>query len=84
MPGVTSGELRPELATVAVSANAHWRNVPAAVWGYKLRGYQVLKKWLSYREQRVLNRPLTPAEAQHFADAARSVAALLLAAEIPG
>ena len=26
---------------------AYWRNVPAAVWGYKLGGFQVLKKWLS-------------------------------------
>ena len=24
--------------------------VPAAVWEYTIGGYQVLKKWLSYRE----------------------------------
>ena len=39
---------------------AFWRNVPAAVWGYRLGGYQVLKKWLWYREQPVLGRPLRP------------------------
>ena len=32
---------------VYLNARACWRNVPAAVWGYKLGGYQVLKKWLS-------------------------------------
>ena len=62
---------------IHLNANAHWRNVPAAVWNYKLGGYQVLKKWLSYRESKVLNRPLTPAEAQHFTDTARRVAAVL-------
>ena len=31
---------------------AYWRNVPAAAWNYRMGGYQVLKKWLSYRETR--------------------------------
>ena len=34
---------------IYLNANVHWRNVPAAVWNYKLGGYQALKKWLSYR-----------------------------------
>ena len=40
-------------ATFDIWLNDHafWRNVPAAVWNYRLGGYQVLKKWLSYREQ---------------------------------
>ena len=63
---------------VHLNANAHWSNVPATVWNYKLGGYQVLKKWLSYRESKVLNRPLTVEEAQHFAEIARRVAAVLL------
>ncbi len=54
-----------------------WRNVPAAVWTYKLGGYQVLKKWLSYRERAILDRPLKPEEVQHFADTARRIAAIL-------
>ena len=143
VPGVTTGELRPELATIAVPAtadgrnmtdddfavtvgwghfgtgeavmpgqgraversittaerealraianilgdttfdiylndNAHWRNIPAAVWNYKLGGYQVLKKWLSYRESKVLGRPLLPEEVQHFTDTARRIGAVLL------
>ena len=49
-----------------LNARAFWRNVPTAVWSYKLGGYQVLKKWLSYRERDILDRPLTPEEVQHF------------------
>ena len=56
---------------------AYWRNVPAAVWNYKLGGYQVLKKWLSYRESKVLGRALIPEEVQHFTDTARRIGAIL-------
>ena len=62
---------------VHLNGRAYWRNVPAAVWGYKLGGYQVLKKWLSYREQPVLGRPLKPEEVQHFTDTARRIGAIL-------
>ena len=62
---------------VYLNDRAYWRNVPAAVWHYKLGGYQVLKKWLSYREHRVLGRPLHPEEVQHFTNTARRVAAIL-------
>ena len=63
---------------VYLNDRAFWRNVPAAVWTYKLGGYQVLKKWLSYRECAVLDRPLKPEEVQHFTDTARRIAAILL------
>ena len=33
---------------VYLNGNAYWRNVPAAVWRYKLGGYQVLKKVITY------------------------------------
>ncbi|MXY79841.1 MAG: hypothetical protein F4Y94_09185 [Chloroflexi bacterium] len=62
---------------IHLNDRAYWRNVPAAVWGYKLGGYQVLKKWLSYRERDVLGRPLTPAEVLHFTHTARRIAAIL-------
>ena len=62
---------------IYLNRNAFWRNVPAAVWTYKLGGYQVLKKWLSYRERGVLERALTPQEVQHFTDIARRIAAIL-------
>ncbi len=57
---------------------AYWRNVPARVWEYTLGGYQVLKKWLSYREQALLGRGLTLAEVTEVRDMARRIAALLL------
>ena len=62
---------------VYLNARAFWRNVPAAVWRYKLGGYQVLKKGLSYREQNILGRPLRPEEVQHFTDTARRIATIL-------
>ena len=62
---------------VYVNGRAYWRNVPSAVWGYKLGGYQVLKKWLSYRERGVLGRGLLAEEVQHFTDTARRIGAVL-------
>ena len=63
---------------VYLNGEAFWRNIPAAVWDYRLGGYQILKKWLSYREREVLGRNLRAEEVQHFADTARRIAALLL------
>ena len=62
---------------VYLNGRAYWRNVPATVWNYQLGGYQVLKKWLSYRESRVLDRTLRPDEVHHFANNARRIAAIL-------
>ena len=58
---------------IYINARAYWRNIPANVWTYKLGGYQVLKKWLSYRECSILGRALSPEEVQHFADTARRI-----------
>ena len=145
VPGVTTGELRPEMASIAVPATTHghnmfgddfgltagwghfgsgqavmpgqgraveraytgsersalgaaldtlgettydihlndsayWRNVPAAVWNYRLGGYQVLKKWLSYRERKVLGRALKVEEVGYFSEVARRIGAILVAA----
>ncbi len=63
---------------VYLNDQAYWRNVPANVWNYRLGGYQVLKKWLSYREHGVLGRALRPEEVQHFTDTAHRMAAILL------
>ncbi|MDE0027797.1 MAG: N-6 DNA methylase [Deltaproteobacteria bacterium] len=62
---------------VYLNDTAFWRNVPSALWNYKLGGYQVLKKWLSYRERSVLGRPLRPEEVRHFTDTARRILAIL-------
>ena len=76
--GEASGVLGETTFDVHLNDRAWWSNVPAAVWDYKLGGYQVLKKWLSYREHKVLDRPLRAEEVQHFTDTARRIAAILL------
>ena len=63
---------------IYLNDRAYWRNVPAVVWHYKLGGYQVLKKWLSYRERKVLGRALKPEEVAYFAEVARRIAAILV------
>lgn len=55
-----------------------WRNIPINVWDYTIGGYQVLKKWLSYREHKLLSRPLTNDETREFTHSGRRIAALLL------
>lgn len=57
---------------------AYWRNVPANVWRYTLGGYQVMKKWLSYREKTLLGRALTLDEVTEVTHMTRRIAALLL------
>jgi hypothetical protein len=68
------------IGTVDIFLNdrVYWRNVPERVWAYQLGGYPVLKKWLSYREERVLGRPLRPEEARLFSEIAGRIAAILL------
>ena len=74
----SQGALGETTCDVHLNDRAYWRNVPAGVWDYKLGGYQVLKKWLSYRERAVLGRPLTSDEVQHFTATARRIAAILM------
>ena len=77
----TLGDAAPMLGRttfyIYLNRSAFWCNVPAVVWGYKLGGYQVLKKWLSYRERGVLERALTPHEVQRFTKIARRITAIL-------
>ena len=68
---------------VYLNGNAYWRNVPASVWRYKLGGYQVLKKWLSYRERPVLGRALMPEEVLYFAEVARRIGGALMITDTP-
>jgi hypothetical protein len=63
---------------VYLNATAYWKNVPQPVWDFTIGGYQVVKKWLSYREQRVLGRALTMDEIMEVTAMARRLAALVL------
>ena len=75
------GDAIPTLGATTVDVHlndrAFWRNVPAAIWSYKLGGYQVLKKWLSYRERNVLGRVLSAQEVLYFAETARRIGGIL-------
>ena len=57
---------------------AYWQNIPEKVWNYYIGGYQVIKKWLSYREQPLLGRSLTIEEAREVTGMARRLAAIIL------
>ena len=63
---------------VHLNVDACWANIPANVWSYALGGYQVIKKWLSYREERVLGRRLKPEEVAYVSAMVRRIAAILL------
>ena len=54
---------------------AYWKNIPLRVWEYTIGGYQVIKKWLSYREREILERALSMDEARAVTDIARRVTA---------
>ena len=57
---------------------AYWKNIPQRVWDYNIGGYQVIKKWLSYREVSLLGRPLKLEEVREVQDMARRITAILL------
>ena len=77
-PGKTTQGTRGEgFLDIHLNATTRWKDVPIEAWNYTLGGYQVLKKWLSYREQTLLHRPLTPDEAEHFTHHTRRITALL-------
>ena len=65
---------------VFLNEDAYWRNIPETVWAFTIGGYQVLKKFLSYREQPLLGRALTSVEVRYVRDVARRLAALRLMA----
>jgi len=88
-----TGETSPQTAIallgetcvdVYLNGGAFWSAVPIKVWNYTLGGYQVLKKWLSYREftpeptSPLLHRALYPEEAAYFSQVVRRIAAILL------
>jgi hypothetical protein len=63
---------------VYLNGETFWSAIPINVWNYTLGGYQVLKKWLSYRELSLLGRPLHEDESRYFAQVVRRIAAILL------
>ncbi len=76
--GEAATALGPATYDVYRNDVAYWRNVPARVWAYTIGGYQVIKKWLSYRERAVLGRTLSLDEARDVTHMTRRIAAILL------
>lgn len=62
---------------IFINDNVCWRNIPLKVWELTLGGFPVVKKWLSYREKRVLGRPLTGDEVIYVSEIVRRLAALI-------
>lgn len=78
MPGRGKIEEQPDgKLDIYLNAKVAWRGIPTGVWQYTIGGYQVMKKWLSYREQTVLGRPLSIEEAREVQQMSRRIAALL-------
>jgi hypothetical protein len=63
---------------IYLNDSVYWKNVPLNVWEYVIGGYQVLKKWLSYREYAIIHRSITPEEAFEFTLMTRRIAFLIL------
>lgn len=77
-PGEVAAGLGESTHDVYLNPDTYWRNIPDRVWNYYIGGYQVIKKWLSYREAKLLGRAITPDEAREVRDMARRLAAIVL------
>jgi hypothetical protein len=63
---------------VYLNEMAYWSNIPLRAWDYTIGGYQVIKKWLSYRERKLLGRHLSKQEVRYVTEMAYRIAAILL------
>ncbi len=54
----------------------YWANVPAEVWAFTIGGYPVVKKWLDYRHESKLGRPLRLEEVAYVREMVQRIAAL--------
>jgi hypothetical protein len=77
MPGQGKIAVRGNTLDIYLNDHVVWQNVPEAVWEYVIGGYQVIKKWLYYREQKILGRDITVEEAREVTNIARRIAALI-------
>ena len=62
---------------IYLNDTVYWRNVPENVWEYTIGGYQVIKKWLSYREKELLGRTLTGEEVKEVMNMARRITGII-------
>ncbi|MCD2186187.1 type ISP restriction/modification enzyme [Actinomycetospora soli] len=67
-----------QVVDVYLNEKFYFRGIPEKAWHYSIGGYTVMRKWLSYRDYRVLGRPLSIDEARSFTNIARRLAYILL------
>lgn len=67
-----------ETRDVFMNDTAYWANIPTPVWDFYVGGYQVIKKWLSYREKAMIGRGLKVDEAEYVTEMAHRIAAIIL------
>ncbi len=77
-PAQASAQLGDSTFDIFLNERAYWKNIPKGVWEYYIGGYQVIKKWLSYREFKLLGRAITSDEARWVTSMARRIAAIRL------
>jgi hypothetical protein len=76
---ISPNETDPKNAIdVYLNDKVYWSHVPNAVWAMHIGGYPVIKKWLSYRDNRVIDRPLRLEEVTFVTEMVRRLQALLL------
>ena len=63
---------------VHLNATTFWRAVPETTWEYVIGGYPVIKKWLSYREEALLGRPMTKDKVREVTGMVRRITAIVL------
>jgi Type ISP C-terminal specificity domain len=78
IPKARGFELLGRPMDVYLNGTTYWRAVPEQVWEFYIGGYQVIKKWLSYREDTLIRRPLTKEDARQVTAMVRRLAAIVL------
>jgi len=78
MPAAAREALGAETCDIYLNETVYVKNVPVGVWEYYIGGYQVIKKWLSYREKDMLGRGLTMDEARYIQEMVRRIAGLVV------
>jgi hypothetical protein len=70
--------LGDDVLDVYLNDATYWRDIPEGAWNFKIGGFQVLRKWLSYRDSDILGRALTVPEVREFRSLARRLTELVL------
>ena len=78
IPAHKGFKLLGDAVDVYLNDTTFWQGVPDAVWNYWIGNYQVVKKWLSYRDSQVLGRTLKIEEVREVSDMVKRILELIL------